>query len=109
MKFVLQPIIENAIEHGIKKITGKKGIIKICSSIINNKLVLSVSDNGPKIPDNKLSELEQRLESDEIQETKHIGLSNVNQRIKLIFGNEYGINIFSDDYETIIDIVMPVR
>lgn len=109
VKFVLQPIIENAIEHGIKKITGKKGIIKICSSIINNKLVLSVSDNGPKIPDNKLSELEQRLESDEIQETKHIGLSNVNQRIKLIFGNEYGINIFSDDYETIIDIVMPVR
>ena len=109
VKFVLQPIIENAIEHGIKKITGKKGIIKISSSILNNKLVLSVSDNGPKIPDNKLSELEHRLESDEIQETKHIGLSNVNQRIKLIFGNEYGINIFSDDYETVIDIVMPVR
>ena len=108
VKFVLQPIIENAIEHGMKKITGKKGIIKLSSSIINNKLVLSVSDNGPKIPDNKLSELEQRLDSDEIQETKHIGLSNVNQRIKLIFGNEYGINIFSDDYETIIDIVMPV-
>lgn len=109
VKFVLQPIIENAIEHGVKRITGKKGIIKISSTIINGRLVLSVSDNGPKIPGNILKELEERLESDEIQETKHIGLSNVNQRIKLIFGDEYGVNIFSDDFETIIDIIMPVK
>lgn len=109
VKFVLQPIIENAIEHGMKRISGKKGIIKISSAILNNKLVLSVSDNGPKIDDNILKELETKLESDEIQETKHIGLSNVNQRIKLIFGNEYGVSIFSDDYETIIDIIMPVK
>jgi len=109
VKFVLQPIIENAIEHGMKRISGKKGIIKISSAIINNKLVLSVSDNGPKIPPEILDELEKRLDSDEIQETKHIGLSNVNQRIKLIFGEEYGVNIFSDDYETSIDIVMPVK
>lgn len=108
VKFVLQPIIENAIEHGIKRLSGKKGIIRISSAIINNKLVLSVSDNGPKIPEDTLAELERRFESDEIQETKHIGLSNVNQRIKLIFGNEYGVSIFSDDYETIIDAVMPV-
>lgn len=109
VKFVLQPIIENAIEHGMKKITGKKGVIKISSAIMNNKLVLSVSDNGPKIPRKIREDLEKRMESEEIQETKHIGLSNVNQRIKLVFGKDYGVSIFSDDYETVIDIVMPVK
>ncbi len=109
VKFVLQPIIENAIEHGIKHRSDRHGIIGISSTIINGRLILSVSDNGPKIPEDKLLELEKRLESDEIQETKHIGLSNVNQRIKLIFGEEYGLNIFSDDTETIIDIILPVK
>ncbi len=107
VKFVLQPIIENAIEHGMKKLEKNNGIITISTAIFNNRLVLSVSDNGPKIPKDRLEVLEKMLESDEIQETKHIGLSNVNQRIKLIFGKEYGVNIFSDDAETIIDIVMP--
>lgn len=109
VKFVLQPIIENAIEHGIKHISGKNGLISISSSIINNRLILSVSNNGPKIPENMLLELEEQFESEEIRETKHIGLSNVNQRIKLIFGDEYGVNVFSDDLETIIDIILPVK
>ena len=108
VKFVLQPIIENAIEHGIKCLGDKPGVIRVTSAVMNNRLVLSVSDNGPKISDEKLAELEKRLESEEIQETKHIGLSNVNQRIKLIFGEEYGVSIFSDTYETVVDIVMPV-
>ena len=108
VKFVLQPIIENAIEHGIKRLGDKPGVIRVTSAVMNNRLVLSVSDNGPKISDEKLAELEKRLESEEIQETKHIGLSNVNQRIKLIFGEEYGVSIFSDTYETVVDIVMPV-
>lgn len=107
VKFVLQPIIENAIEHGMKKLDGSHGIITIGVAVMNNKLVFSVSDNGPKIPPDKLAELEKRLESEEIQESRHIGLSNVNQRIKLIFGDEYGVSIYSDAVETVIDIVMP--
>ncbi len=109
VKFVLQPIIENAIEHGIKKIKGNTGVIEISSAIMNNCLILSVSDNGPKIPDETLEILEKRLESDEIQETKHIGLSNVNQRIKLIFGEDYGVSVFSDENSTVIDIIMPIK
>ena len=109
VKFVLQPIIENAIEHGIKKIKGEGGIIEISSMIMNNCLILSVSDNGPKIDDETLEILEKRLESDEIQETKHIGLSNVNQRIKLIFGENYGVSVFSDENSTVIDIIMPIK
>ena len=109
VKFVIQPIIENAIEHGIKHITDKAGVISISSNIINNRLIISISNNGPKIPEKTLLELESRLESDEIQETKHIGLSNVNQRIKLIFGDEYGLNVYSDDFETIIDVILPVK
>lgn len=109
VKFVLQPVIENAIEHGIKKIKDNSGVIEISSMVMNNRLILSVSDNGPKIPDETLLMLEKRLESDEILETKHIGLSNVNQRIKLIFGEEYGVSVFSDDNSTIIDIIMPIK
>lgn len=109
VKFVLQPIIENAIEHGMKYLSGKDGLIKISTAIMNNMLILSVSDNGPKIPEEKLAELEKNLASDEIQETKHIGLSNVNQRIKLIFGDEYGVDIYSDDGNTTIDIIMPIK
>lgn len=108
VKFVLQPIIENAIEHGIKHMGDKPGLIKVSSVIMNNKLVMSVSDNGPKIPKKTLEQLERWLEEDEIRESKHIGLSNVNQRIKLIFGEEYGVSVFSDSFETVVDIVMPV-
>lgn len=109
VKFVLQPIIENAIEHGIKKLKENTGLIEISSMVMNNRLILSVSDNGPKIPDDTLKILESRLESDEIQETKHIGLSNVNQRIKLIFGDEFGVSVFSDENSTVIDIIMPIK
>ncbi len=109
VKFVLQPIIENAIEHGIKKLSGKMGIIQVSASVMNNKLVLSVTDNGPKIPSDTLSLLEERLDQDEIQESRHIGLSNVNQRIRLIYGDEYGVSIYSDDEQTVVDIVMPAK
>ncbi len=109
VKFVLQPIIENAIEHGMKYLSGKDGLIRISTAIMNNMLILSVCDNGPKIPDEKLAELERNLASDEIPETKHIGLSNVNQRIKLIFGEEYGVSIYSDEDKTTVDIIMPIK
>lgn len=109
VKFVLQPIIENAIEHGMKYLSGKNGLIRISTAIMNNMLILSVCDNGPKIPDEKLAELERNLASDEIQETKHIGLSNVNQRIKLIFGEEYGVSVYSDEDKTTVDIIMPIK
>ena len=57
MKFILHPIIENAIMHGIKYLDDKKGIIKISIKLENNILNFVISNNGPKIPLEKLQEV----------------------------------------------------
>ena len=106
VKFVLQPIIENAIFHGIKPLTGTRGVIKISAKTEKKLLVFSVSNNGVPFADEKLREVLNMLELDTIQESKHIGISNVNQRIKLLYGNQYGVGIHTDNNETTVRITM---
>ena len=95
IKICLQPIIENAVYHGIKQ-KNDKGLIKIKGLCDDNNVILIVSDDGVGIEKDDLDELNKTLsETSFTNEKSHIGLSNVNQRIKIIFGDSYGIHVES--------------
>lgn len=109
IKFMLQPIIENCIEHGIKRRNDNSGFIKLKIYKENNFLKFSISDNGTGIPNDKLQEINQKLKSTDVPIGKHIGLANVNQRIQLLFGDEYGVKIIPLDKGTKIEITLPIK
>lgn len=99
-KLTIQPIIENAIYHGLETKEGK-GEIVIRIMATDARLLINIVDNGIGIPDDLLDSLNESL-SKELQLTekhqplKHgIALKNVNERIKLCFGEWYGITISS--------------
>lgn len=95
IKICLQPIIENAVYHGIKQ-KNDKGLIKIKGLCDDNNIILIVSDDGIGIEKDDLDKLNKTLsETSFTNEKSHIGLSNVNQRIKIIFGDSYGIHVES--------------
>lgn len=95
IKICLQPIIENAVYHGIKQ-KNDKSLIKIKGLCDDNNIILIVSDDGIGIEKDALDELNKTLsETSFTNEKSHIGLSNVNQRIKIIFGDSYGIHVES--------------
>jgi two-component system LytT family sensor kinase len=94
---VLQPIVENSIKHGLSpKVDG--GMIRVSSRLENGKLLLTIEDDGVGIPDAKLATLFEQ----------GIGVSNVNERLKVLFGDEYRMLIESKPGEgTRTEIEMP--
>lgn len=92
VKLTLQPLIENAIEHGLSAMRSQ-GNIRIRGERKGDKNYIYVIDNGDGISQEKLEVLQEQLKASPINESRHIGLRNVNQRLKLIFGEEYGLII----------------
>lgn len=95
IKITLQPVVENAIYHGIKQ-KKEKGLIVIRGAAHGERIVLEVEDNGVGMEDEDVALLNSELEKDYIKEDHNIGLKNVNQRIKLIFGEGYGVTLISE-------------
>jgi two-component system, sensor histidine kinase YesM len=96
IRFILQPIVENAIDHGLSKAAGK-GTLEITVSKANGMLVIKIEDDGVGMTPEKVEEINQYInDSTGLHKKWHsIGIRNVNQRIKLACGNEYGITIES--------------
>ena len=107
IKLTLQPLVENAIFSGIEPM-GKNGIILIQVKCSENVLCISVRDNGVGIPDEKIEKIKKgKSKSDTMS---GIGLPNVDQRIKLVYGEEYGLTIQSKVGEyTEIQVRIPVE
>ncbi len=95
LKLCMQPLIENAMVHGIapKRAEGK---IRIAVKKMKSDLCVEVEDDGVGIDAEKLGELRKSLEDGHGMEGKHVGLRNVNLRTRLAFGDEYGISVFSE-------------
>ncbi|MFD0677510.1 MULTISPECIES: sensor histidine kinase [unclassified Paenibacillus] len=92
-KLILQPLIENSIYHGIKVMEGNYRIkIKIWQT--GELLQLAVIDNGIGISKERLGEVRHVLEMD-TGETDHIGLFNTNKRMKLLYGESFGVKVRS--------------
>jgi len=108
MKLVLQPLIENAIYHGIELLEGP-GTIRIKSFIQEDRLILQIIDDGPGIEDERLTELMERFKNWDNEPSRSIGLLNVNERIKLLFGEEFGLHIDSKVNEgTTVSVTLPI-
>ncbi|MDD5017911.1 MAG: sensor histidine kinase [Eubacteriales bacterium] len=112
VKFILQPLVENAICHGIYSLN-KKGNISVKVYEEDDNIVMSVSDNGMGMNPVKAKNLESLLKADNFSGTESYGLVNVNQRVKNFFGQQYGIRFFSiygsgSNFEIIIPKVMEI-
>lgn len=94
IRLMLQPLVENAINYGIKPY-GAGGKITITASRIGNRLRICVIDSGMGLTPSRVSEINESIRKEVIKESDHIGLSNVNQRIMLAFGEEYGVSLHS--------------
>ncbi len=106
INMVLQPIVENAVTHGILEKDEQKGTICITGSVVGNKVVLSVSDDGAGMDDT----IKQRIQKHEFPSStgNGFGLKNVDNRIKLYYGPEYGISVDSSVTSgTTIEISLP--
>jgi len=106
IRLLLQPLLENSILHGLKE-REIPGEILIVVEEEADYLSITVADTGIGIPENTLNEIRKGLDSQDDQ-FDHIGLYNTNRRIKLAFGNSYGISIESENgYGTIVQIKLP--
>ncbi|MDF2788281.1 MAG: histidine kinase [Neobacillus sp.] len=116
VKLVLQPIVENAIYHGIKERRGP-GNITISGEEAQGNLVLYVKDDGVGIPEERLCKLNESLavSFDSLEETRNreaigYGVMNVQARIRLTFGEPYGLSIESEQGRgTIVKILLPLN
>lgn len=111
LKLILQPLVENALYHGLKN-QRQPGTITVCAQHKNeNEVLLEVRDDGIGIPPDKLAQLNAALsdDSDEFPVERGFGLENVNKRIKLYYGKQYGLSIRSEyRVGTCVGIVIPV-
>lgn len=98
-KFVLQPIVENAFLYGRKDEKEKLRIRISAEEKIERipRLLLTVTNDGPGLKEEELRRLRQSLESEESKEERsHIGLKNIYQRLKLLYGEDFSMKIESE-------------
>lgn len=109
IKFILQPIIENSIIHGLERKSNKVDIF-IESKIEEDNLIIIVRDTGKGMGEETLMKIKNALNSDIYNShMDSIGLKNVNDRLKLNFGQDYGLNITSRlNQGTIVYVKLPV-
>lgn len=115
-KMIIQPLVENAIKHGLEKLL-KKGTLKISGRRDKeaDTLILTITDTGVGIPAGRLAKLKERLASTSEpnrdaawHNSDSIGVTNVNSRIYLYYGAPYGIHVESEEnVGTIMRITIP--
>lgn len=112
LKDLLPPFIENAIVHGLSLGSGteSEGRITITGKYDNGDVIFTVSDNGRGIDPDSLSNITASLlsvSSEDLKslvQEKHIGIINVQQRIKLVFGDRYGVEIANSPIGTVATV-----
>lgn len=109
IKLIVQPLIENAIYHGMEYMYGD-GNILVKAYVEEENLYIDIIDNGLGMPQEVAEELLIKKGKNSSRKGSGIGLKNVHERIQLYFGKEYGLKIFSEpDEGTIIRIHMPAN
>ena len=107
LKLLLQPLVENALQHGLDSVD-VGGIITITGRLEGDKMILGVKDNGKGMEPEKIHAIMESSRSKK-NSLSRIGIYNVNQRIKLYYGEEYGLQIKSKLGEgTLVEVVIPI-
>ncbi len=116
-RLLIQPLIENAVYHGVENSRGQ-GIITLTANIREDLLIIEVIDNGTGISSEDILKLKSGLEMDNDtyfktlgnKKNKSIGIDNVNRRIKLFYGEKYGIKIESRiNIYTKVSVTLPAQ
>ncbi|MCR4777612.1 MAG: sensor histidine kinase [Lachnospiraceae bacterium] len=112
VKLILQPILENAIYYGVGDMEEDEenpGVIKITGKKEEDEIVITIEDNGCGMPKEVLDNLFN--EEEKIDTGKHgngVGIINVDSRIRLLLGSEYGLSVWSEpDEGTIVTVKLP--
>lgn len=109
LKLLIQPLVENAVIHGLVNVN-KKGQIKIAAKELNGLVHLKVVDNGCGIHKDKLGKINLDISNMNTTSSYNLGLRSVHHRIKLHFGDKYGIKIRSkENWGTAIYIAIPAH
>lgn len=113
-KLTLQPIIENTILHGIERKLGSS-TITISATKTEKRFILTISDNGCGMSEETLLSLQAKMRGEDNSSLEYsskrtgIALPNVNRRIKLLFGEEYGLKVLSTlGLGTDVEIILPI-
>ena len=111
LKLLLQPLVENALYHGIK---GKRGggTIKVSARLEDDMLLFSVRDTGQGMTEEQIESLRERMKKGQPSISEHsggFGLVNVNLRIRLYYNQVDGLMITSDAGGTEVSFKVPSR
>ena len=105
-KLTLQPLVENALYHGIKQ-RRRKGFIRVTGKTQNDLLTLEVADDGSGMTEERLEEVRAYLADGR---REGFGLRTVHQRIRILFGGEYGLTVESaPDAGTRVIVTIPMQ
>lgn len=109
MQTILQPIVENALYHGIKE-SGNPGRIEIHARLESDTLLIVIHDNGRGMAKDKLESLVLSLQQkNDLDPARGHGLSNVQQRLTMSYGCSYGMTIESEPNQgTEVTLRLPV-
>ncbi len=100
-QFILQPLVENAVKHGVLPMESG-GVILIIARKVNDETHIVIEDTGIGIKE----EIIRKLDADQLPK-ECIGLSNVNKRLKNLYGNDYGLKISRKERGTRIQLRIP--
>lgn len=117
LKMSLQPIVENAVKHGIiPKNLSSKGMINVRARYVDVSVIIEITDNGSGMSPAQCELLNQTIQTGDQSETvsvkkgNGIGIVNVNERIKLYYGDGYGVSVSSVEGEfTTVTVTMPCK
>ena len=108
-RITLQPIVENALQHGLRNTRRKDKELIISARHEDNKLVITIEDNGAGMDAQAMNEQLRKTDIGRIEMGRSIGVMNVNARVKSVYGDNYGIHFESDkDVGTKALIVLPI-
>ena len=109
LKLTLQPLVENSLYHGIKY-KRAKGSIRVTGRLLEGRIVLTVTDDGVGMEAGELENLISEIGKPCKDTGKGFGLANVNERIRMNFGTEYGMTIQSAPGEgTTVTVTIPAE
>jgi len=112
LKLILQPLVENALYHGIKN-KRQGGVIHVRAKRKGeNEILLEVEDNGIGFTPEKLTQVQAELRDDsaEIRMESGFGIGNVNKRIRLYYGKQYGLSVCSEYTSgTCVTLIIPAQ
>lgn len=107
--FILQPIIENSVIHGLEP-KKENRCVELTAEKLANYIIIRVRDNGSKIDDTLLQQLNESLLKNSPDFNNRIGISNVNSRLKLYYGEDCGLSINSTNADgTTVSIKLKVE